>query len=99
MAKHFLDSAGLATFFAQLKGLFATSEEVTAVTDATDVYILNIDYENTLAFDTKEIVIGENDDIVNDDITLEENESLLSTTSDEILVNINDEYIIIEKGE
>lgn len=56
MAKQFLDSAGLSTFFAQLKGLFATPDDVAVVTDATDDYILNIDYENTLAFDTKEIV-------------------------------------------
>lgn len=64
------------------------------VSNIIDSYILDIDYESTLAFDTSEIVPDEDDDIV-----LEENESLLSTTSDEILVNINDKYIIIEKGE
>ena len=56
MAKQFLDKAGLATFLAQIKGIFATPDDVTAVTDATDAYILNIDYESTLAFDTKEII-------------------------------------------
>ena len=64
------------------------------VSNIIDNYILDIDYESTLAFDTSEIVPDEDEDIV-----LEENESLLSTTSDEILVNINDKYIIIEKGE
>ena len=93
MAK-FLNLTGLTTFFNQLKTIFASNTEVTAVETDTDTYVLNIDYENTLAFDTKEIITAENDDI-----TLEENESLLSTASDEILVNINDEYIIIEKGE
>ena len=61
MAKQFLDSAGLSTFFSQLKELFATSADVVAVTDATDDYILNIDYESTLAFDTKEIITDEED--------------------------------------
>ena len=59
MAKQFLDKAGLTTFLAQLKGIFATPAEVTAVTDATDTYILNIDYESTLAFDTTEIISEE----------------------------------------
>lgn len=62
MAKQFfLDSAGLATLFAQLKGLFATKDAVTEVVENTDDYILNIDYENTLAFDTKEIITDEED--------------------------------------
>lgn len=94
MAKTFLNLNGLTTFLNQLKQTFASTSEVSAVEADTDAYVLNIDYESTLAFDTKEIITDENDDIV-----LEENESLLLTISDEILVNINDEYIIIEKGE
>lgn len=94
MALEFLNLTGLTTFFNQLKQKFATTSEVSAVESDTDTYVLNIDYENTLAFDTREIITSENDDI-----TLAENESLLLTGSDEILVNINDEYIIIEKGE
>ena len=59
MAKQFLDSAGLSTFFTQLKGLFATKVAVAEVEADTDTYILNIDYENTLAFDTTEIITEE----------------------------------------
>ena len=91
---NFLNLSGLATLLDQLKQKFSSKAEVTQIELDTDTYVLNIDYESTLAFDVKEIVVSENDDI-----TLEENESLLLTGSDEILVNINDEYIIIEKGE
>lgn len=59
MAKQFLDSAGLSTLFSQLKGLFATKEAVTEVKADTDTYVLNIDYESTLAFDTTEIITEE----------------------------------------
>lgn len=88
----FLNFTGLTTFFNQLRSIFATDAEIAQVEADTETYVLNIDYEKYLAFDTKEI-------ITSDDITLEDNESLLSTTLDEILVSINDEYIIIEKGE
>ena len=93
MAK-FLNLTGLTTFLNELKKIFASTAEVSQIEADTDIYVLNIDYENTLAFDTKEIVTGENNDI-----TLEENEAMVLTKSGEILVNINDEYIIIEKGE
>lgn len=59
MAKQFLDSVGLTTFFTQLKVLFATKQAVDEVKEDTDDYILNIDYESTLAFDTSEIIGGE----------------------------------------
>ena len=61
MAKQFLDLTGVATFLAQLKGLFATKEAVTEVKESTDTYVLSIDYENTLAFDTQEIITNEED--------------------------------------
>jgi Ni,Fe-hydrogenase I small subunit len=89
----FLDKQGLSTFLAQIKQIFSTKAEVAAVEYDTDTYVLNVDYENTLAFDTKEIITDENIDII-----LEKNEALMLTTSGEILVNINDEYIIIERG-
>lgn len=55
MAK-FLNLNGLTTFLNQLKQIFATEDEVAQVEADTDTYVLNIDYENTLAFDTKEII-------------------------------------------
>lgn len=58
MAKQFLDKAGLATFLAQLKGLFATKEAVTELKTNTDPYILDIDY-SVLEFNTDLIVSGE----------------------------------------
>lgn len=59
MAKQFLDSAGLATFFTQLKGLFATKESVTEVKTNTDPYIFEIDYDTVLKFNTDLIISGE----------------------------------------
>lgn len=94
MNHKFLNLNGLSTLLNQLKQKFSTKAEVSQVEVDTDTYVLNIDYENTLAFNTFEIVASENDDII-----LEENESLISTMSDEILVDANDAYIIIEKGE
>lgn len=94
MAKSFLNLSGLSTLLDQLKQKFSPKAEVAQIELDTETYVLNIDYESTLAFDTREIITSGNDDI-----TLAENESLLLTGSDEILVNINDEYIIIKKGE
>lgn len=91
---NFLNLTGLTTLLSQLKQKYAATSEVAAVEADTNTYVLNIDYANTLAFDIKEIITSENDDI-----TLEENESLVSTESDEILITTNDEYIIIEKGD
>lgn len=83
----------LREFLELMKTTFGEKTLATKHREALNIYVLNIDYENTLAFNTKEIVTGENDDII-----LEENEAMVLTKSGEILVNINDEYIIIEKG-
>ena len=56
MAK-FLNLTGLTTFLNQLKQTFATDAEVAQVEADTDTYVLNIDYKNTLAFDTSEIIV------------------------------------------
>lgn len=93
MAKAFLNLTGLTTFLAQLTSFFAATSEVAQVESDTDTYVLSIDYESLLSFDTTEIIIGE------DDITLADNEALLSTASDEILIGANYEYIIVEGGE
>lgn len=61
MAKKFLEQHGLTTLFNQLKSIFAPKSEVAAVEADTDTYVLNIDYESTLAFDTKEIITDEED--------------------------------------
>ena len=58
MAKQFLDKAGLATFLAQLNGLFATKKDVAEVKENTDPYIFDIDY-TVLQFNTNQIVSGE----------------------------------------
>lgn len=59
MELNFLNLTGLTTFFNQLKQKFATASEVSAVEADTDTYVLNIDYESTLAFDTREIIAEE----------------------------------------
>ena len=84
----------LIEFLELMKATFGEKTLTTKHREALNTYILNINYESALAFDTKEIVTGENDGII-----LEENEAMALTKSGEILVNINDEYIIIEKGE
>lgn len=63
MAK-FLNLSGLTTFFTQLKSIFATTSEVAQIETDTDTYVLNIDYESTLAFDTKEIITDESEEDV-----------------------------------
>ena len=55
MAK-FLDLNGLTTFYNKLIDFFASATEVAEVEEDTENYVLNIDYENTLAFDTSWIV-------------------------------------------
>lgn len=57
MAK-FLNLTGLTTLLNQLKEKFSTKAEVSQVEADTDTYVLNIDYENILAFDTSEIISG-----------------------------------------
>ena len=49
-----LDS--LNTFLTNCKALFASQTEVAQNDADIDDYVLNIDYENNLAFDTSEIV-------------------------------------------
>ena len=61
MAKNFLNLPGLSTFFTQLKNIFATTSEITAVESDTDTYVFNIDYDSALAFDTSEIITDEED--------------------------------------
>ena len=58
MEKQFLDFVGLATFFTQLNGLFATKTAVAEVKTETDPYIFDIDYTE-LEFNTDLIVSGE----------------------------------------
>lgn len=55
MAK-FLNLTGLITFLNQLNSFFASAAEVAEVEDSTDTYVLNIDYEKYLAFNTSWIV-------------------------------------------
>ena len=55
MAK-FLNLNGLTTLLNQLKQNFASKDEMNNLEVDNDTYILNIDYENTLAFDTSWIV-------------------------------------------
>ena len=55
MAK-FLNLNGLTTLLNQLKEKFASKAEINNLEVDNDTYILNIDYENTLAFDTSWIV-------------------------------------------
>lgn len=56
---NFLNLTGLTTLLNQLKQKYSSKAEVAAVAADTDIYILNIDYENTLAFDTTEIISEE----------------------------------------
>jgi hypothetical protein len=60
MAKQFLDSDGLKTFFTQLTGLFATKDAVNEVKATTDPYIFDIDYSAIMEDATSaEIGVGE----------------------------------------
>lgn len=94
MAKQFLDLTGLATFLNQLKGLFSTKDTVENVEANTNTYILNIDYENNLAFNTSEIIEDNSEDVI-----LNANEAMLLSSEDDIIVDINWAYITVEKGE
>jgi hypothetical protein len=58
MVEQFLDKIGLSTFLTQLEGLFATKKSVMDVKEATDLYIFEIDYDNTLKFNTDLIISG-----------------------------------------
>ena len=52
----FLNLTGLTTLLTQLKEKFATKSEVIQVEEDTDNYVLNIDYESDLSFDTSELI-------------------------------------------
>ena len=56
----FCDLNGLATFLAGLDSIYTSKEQVKEILQllaATDPYILEIDYDNTLAFDTTELIV------------------------------------------
>ena len=53
---NFLNLIGLATLLDQLKQKFSPKAEVTQIEADTDEYVLNIDYESTLAFDVRETI-------------------------------------------
>lgn len=59
MAKQFLNLAGLTAFLNQLKNHFASETEITEVNTTTETYLLRIDYESLLGFDTTEIITEE----------------------------------------
>lgn len=58
MAK-FLNLTGLTTLLNQLTQTFSSKAEVSQVEADTDNYVLNIDYDSTLAFDTSELISEE----------------------------------------
>lgn len=54
----FLDKHGLGTFLAQLKNIFGSKATLDECAEVRRVNLLEIDYENTLAFDTNFVVGG-----------------------------------------
>ena len=56
----YLDKQGLGVFFTQLKNIFGYKSNLDNSMDIRRQYLLEIDYENTLAFDTKWIVPSNN---------------------------------------
>lgn len=94
MILEFLDLTGLGALLAQLKEIFGFKSDLNASADLRRQYLLEVDYDKELAFDITEIITDEDIDII-----LEKNEAVMLTASGEILVNINDEYIVIERGE
>ena len=61
--KQFLDKTGLSTFLTQCKNIFGRKQILDDNTTARNLYLLNIDYENTLAFDT-DFIVGDNNPYV-----------------------------------
>lgn len=59
----FLDKAGLKTFLAQLKNIFGYKSALDETMEIRRQYLLEIDYENTLAFDTS-FIVGDNNPYV-----------------------------------
>lgn len=59
----FLDKHGLSTFLAQLKNIFGYKSALDENMKIRQQYLLEIDYENTLAFDTS-FIVGDNNPYV-----------------------------------
>lgn len=59
----FLDKHGLDTFLAQLKKIFGYKSTLDENMKIRQQYLLEIDYENTLAFDTS-FIVGDNNPYV-----------------------------------
>ena len=55
----FLDKQGLSTFLAQLKNIFGYNSNLNETMNIRQQYLLEIDYDSTLKFDTYWIV-GDN---------------------------------------
>ena len=56
MITKYLDYSGLLYFFNKLKAIFGLKETAVFIRETIDNHILNINYENSLAFDTSYIV-------------------------------------------
>ena len=59
MIMQFLNRSGLRTFLNEILKIFATTAEVNKIVEDTDIYVLKVDYENDLSFDTSEIISEE----------------------------------------
>lgn len=59
----FLDKKGLGTFLTQLKNIFGYKSTLDEQMDIRRQYLLEIDYENTLKFDT-DFIVGDNNPYV-----------------------------------
>lgn len=59
----FLDKHGLGTFLTQLKNIFGYKSALDETMDIRRQYLLEIDYEKELAFDTS-FIVGDNNPYV-----------------------------------
>jgi hypothetical protein len=59
----FLDKKGLGTFLAQLKNIFGYKSALDETMNIRRQYLLEIDYEKELAFDTS-FIVGDNNPYV-----------------------------------
>ena len=55
----FLDKQGLSTFLAQLKNIFGYKSNLNETMNIRQQYLLEIDYDSTLKFDT-DWIVGDN---------------------------------------
>lgn len=60
---NFLDKHGLGTFLAQLKNIFGYKSALDETMNIRQQYLLEIDYEKELAFDTS-FIVGDNNPYV-----------------------------------